>query len=760
MNHSRNTAFILLIGITLLSVFSLQLLSPPVVVPSALGDEKFSAERALIFLSVIAHEPHASGTPAHQQVRDYIYTYCQRMGLETEWMDQTGMNVYANSIRAGRAQNILARMKGTQPGKTILVMGHYDSQPNTPGATDDGAGVAAMMEVIRLLKNAPPLKNDILFLFTDLEESGLLGAESFVSNYKKLNEIGLVINFEARGNAGVSFTFEVSKQNGWMMREFSKAVKQPFANSFAYEIYKVMPNDTDFSKFRNTSITGFNSAFIDGYSYYHSMADRIENMDVRSLQHHGDILIESLRHFGNLSLENTKGEDMIFFNPFGSVLWLYPLSWDLPLMFLAIALWVALVIIGLKRSRIHAGSLFAGFGLFFGFLLLSALLVWGFAKLIVLMYPHYTNFYSYNFYNATQYFVVIEGIVLATFVLLFKKVVRGTSLESILLGCVMAMLVLMVVVKFMFNTGAYLIYYPLIALMVVYLLLFLRNISLQSHTTLYGITQLFVIAPAILLWMPMAYVIFVAFSLILPFGPVLMLAFCAPFLLTSLAFVQTFGRQIVWAFPILLIIIGFIKAHNQAGYDKRHPLQSELMYAIDADSSKAYWVSTQKKLDAWNGKYFSSTQKDNLDEFYPGNGNVFWKSPATLQQALHGNIKILKDSLIGAKRLILLRATPDSASHGIRLAFPDKVKVLAINERQVTAKSDKDFSIQYVQFMAPPATGITVQFETNKKDFTLRVIEQQMGLPSSAMVAPLPENFIYSPGFFSNSTHVKYDVKF
>jgi hypothetical protein len=119
-----------------------------------------------------------------------------------------------------------------------------------------------MMEAIRLLKDHQPRQNDILFLFTDLEECGLLGAEAFVSQYDSLENIGLIINTEARGNAGVGFTFEFSKLNGWMMREYKKAVDKPFANSFAYEIYRLMPNDTDFSMFRDTNISGFNSLLL------------------------------------------------------------------------------------------------------------------------------------------------------------------------------------------------------------------------------------------------------------------------------------------------------------------------------------------------------------------------------------------------------------------------------------------------------------------------------------------------------------------
>jgi hypothetical protein len=755
----KSVAFLLVVFISILSSFSLKLLSPPEVVPSAQGDEKFSAERALLFLSVVAQEPHSPGSTAHTKVRDYIFTYCERMGLETQLMDETGMNIYPNSIRAGSTQNILARLKGSEHGKTILVMGHYDSQPNTPAASDDGAGVAAMMESIRLLKNFPPLKNDILFLFTDQEETGLLGAESFVSQYKDLNEIGLILNFEARGNAGVSFTFEVSKQNGWMMREYSQAIKQPFANSFAYEIYKVMPNDTDFSRFRNTGITGFNSAFIDGYSYYHSPADKIENMDVRSLQHHGEILFQSLQHFGNISIENTKGEDAIFFNPAGSVLWIYPLSWDVPLMMLTFVLWIALVVIGYMRGRLKTKFMFAGLGLFFGSLAMSGVLVWGVFKFLVYLYPHYTNFYSSNFYNATDYFLVIEGIVLLSFMLLFKKAALRNNHESVLMGSVLAMILLMVGVKFMFNTGAYLIYYPLLVLLIVFLFLFLSNSKRENQPALYGLSQLVLIAPAILLWLPMAYVIYIAFSLVLPFGAIVMLSFCIPFLFVSLGYVQLLGKKIVLIFPLILIFWGLISGHLHSRFDKRHPLQSELMYAMDLETNKAYWVSTQNKLDEWNRKYFpNATAKENLDDFYPGAGNSFWKSSASIQNLSKGKISIIKDSVANGKRILKINARPDSACYGIRIYFFNEVEITSLNNRKIESGKWKEGQFKFLQFIAPSTDGVEIELRTDLRKLDLQVIEQRLGLPSAIIPAPLPENFIYSPNYFSNTTQVKYKV--
>ncbi|HMG92814.1 MAG TPA: M28 family peptidase, partial [Chryseolinea sp.] len=539
---SRAIAVALILVVIAVSWVSLRLVEPPDVVPASEGEKNFSAERSVTFLKEIAKEPHPGGTPSHDVVRDYILSYCRQIGLETNLMDQTGLVARPMSITAGRTQNILARMKGSRSGKSILVTAHYDSQPNTPGAGDDGIGVAAMMESMRLLKNEQPLVNDILFLFTDLEECGLLGAEAFVSQYPELDSIGLIINLEARGNAGVGFTFEFSKLNGWMMREYSQAVERPYANSFAYEIYKMMPNDTDFSMFRETNISGFNTALINGYAYYQSMEDRVENLDPRSLQHLGDLLTQSLQHFGDLPLDNTKDEDMVFFTPIGSFMVLYPLSLDLPLMALAFVLWFALVILGTKKRRLKGSSIFAGMGLFIGFFVLSGLLVWGLAKLILLIYPHYTNFYSNNFYNATDYFWTVAGVVLLCFIALFKHVASKDSLVSVMLGAVFMLLVIMIGIKLNLNTGAYLIYYPVIILLIVYLVLFSLKVTRKDSPVVYGLTQVIVIVPALALWIPVAYTIYVVFSLAMPLGAVLLLVFCAPFLLPTLGFVNSFGR--------------------------------------------------------------------------------------------------------------------------------------------------------------------------------------------------------------------------
>ncbi|WP_440064670.1 M28 family peptidase [Streptosporangium sp. OZ121] len=88
--------------------------------------------------------------------------------------------------------NIVATLPGRDPTGTVMVAAHYDSAAMGPGASDDGAAVAAMLETVRALRaqedqegrgGGGNLRNDLVFLMTDGEEDGVLGAEAFVREH-------------------------------------------------------------------------------------------------------------------------------------------------------------------------------------------------------------------------------------------------------------------------------------------------------------------------------------------------------------------------------------------------------------------------------------------------------------------------------------------------------------------------------------------------------------------------------------------------
>ena len=150
-------------------------------------------------------------------------------------------------------QNILARIKGQGPSgkKALMLCAHYDSVDEGPGRSDNAAGVAVVLETLRALKAGPPLERDVIVLFTDGEESGLLGARLFVNEHPWAREIGLALNFDARGNSGPSIMFETSDANGWLISQYAEAVQQPLATSLSMDVYKIMPNDSDMTVFKN-----------------------------------------------------------------------------------------------------------------------------------------------------------------------------------------------------------------------------------------------------------------------------------------------------------------------------------------------------------------------------------------------------------------------------------------------------------------------------------------------------------------------------
>jgi Zn-dependent M28 family amino/carboxypeptidase len=104
---------------------------------------------------------------------------------------------------AGTVQNVIAQLAGTEGSQAILLISHYDSVATASGASDDGAGVATLLETARALKAGAPIKNDVIFLFTDGEEVGLLGAQAFVEQHPWMKEVGLALNFNTGGDTGI-----------------------------------------------------------------------------------------------------------------------------------------------------------------------------------------------------------------------------------------------------------------------------------------------------------------------------------------------------------------------------------------------------------------------------------------------------------------------------------------------------------------------------------------------------------------------------
>ena len=196
----------------------------PAVAPEDAPADQFSAFRALKHVKAIAKKPHAIGTTQHEEVRRYLISEINALALNPEIQTTTIVRSWSNGGTATNLSNVMARLIGREKGKAVLLVGHYDSAPNSFGAADNGAAVAAMLETLRILKADSQLRNDVIFLFTDAEEFGLLGAQAFVERHPWAEEVGMVINLDARGTSGPVFMFETSPGNGLLIKEFHRAI--------------------------------------------------------------------------------------------------------------------------------------------------------------------------------------------------------------------------------------------------------------------------------------------------------------------------------------------------------------------------------------------------------------------------------------------------------------------------------------------------------------------------------------------------------
>jgi hypothetical protein len=310
---------------------------------------EFSAGRAMDHLKVIARAPHPSGSAELAEVRSYLLAELGKLGLRAEVQQTKVVN------------NVVARLTGASGGKAVLLVGHYDTVPHSPGAGDNGLAVAAMLETLRALKAGTTPQSDVIALFTDAEEVGLLGAKAFVYDHPWSKDVGLVLNFDARGDRGPVLMFETSERNKLLIDEMAQSGPPPFANSMMRDAYKLLPNDTDFSIFRDAGYAGLNFAPINGSSSYHTASDSLENVSDRTLQQMGSYMLELTRHFGNLGALPADEGEAVYFNVPGAAFVRYGKGWVVPLTALIGLLFAVVVGMAWRKKVLSPKGIALGF---------------------------------------------------------------------------------------------------------------------------------------------------------------------------------------------------------------------------------------------------------------------------------------------------------------------------------------------------------------------------------------------------------------
>jgi Peptidase family M28 len=348
------------VGALLLWAITLAAMRPPSPLARDAPPAAFSAARAFDDLKdlVGSGEPHPMGSAANIRVRNTLVAKLEALGYSVEL--QTG---WACNPRSGCGQptNIVATRRdihadGLQQD-AVLLAAHYDSVAAGAGASDDGVGVVAALEIARILADAKAAatRHPVVILISDGEEGGLLGAMLFAREHPLSKHIAAAVNMDSRGTSGLSLMFETGAANAWLMHLYARSMERPITNSFYYMIYKLLPSDTDFSVFKAAGYQGFNFAFIGTAGFYHTPLDDLAHASPATIQDQGSNGLQALRALANEPDLKHPAAESVFFDVWGRTLVVWsptavpPIT--LGLLLLAIVAVAALMRRGRTRLR-------------------------------------------------------------------------------------------------------------------------------------------------------------------------------------------------------------------------------------------------------------------------------------------------------------------------------------------------------------------------------------------------------------------------
>jgi len=227
------------------------------------------------------------GTAALQNTLDWLKNKYLSYGYTANQLQEFS---YTYSGSSAVCKNLVVTKIGTTyPNTFLIICGHYDSIVGT-GTNDNGSGVAAILEVARLLRNVPT-EYSIKFINFSGEEDGLRGSQNYVSTVvngttPKMN-IRLVFNLDEIGGVAGLINDTITCERDTSTPTSNNAASNAFTNQLitCTELYSPLNTflsyayASDYMSFQanNEVITGFFET--NETTHRHTATDFLVNMD-------------------------------------------------------------------------------------------------------------------------------------------------------------------------------------------------------------------------------------------------------------------------------------------------------------------------------------------------------------------------------------------------------------------------------------------------------------------------------------------------
>lgn len=687
-------------------------LRPPAPLPTSAGATEFSADRAREVLRRLVGDgiPHPTGSAANGVVRGRVIDELTKLGYQPEVQSGFSCDDFGT---CATVKNILARLDGVEPGASVLLAAHYDSVPAGPGASDDGAGVAAVIEIARALKSAPAPRHSIIILIDDGEEAGLLGAHAFVTQSPWAKDVRAAVNLEARGTSGPSMMFETGSANYWAVKLYSEHAARPATSSIFYQVYKQLPNDTDFTVFKASGYQGVNFAYIGDVNHYHTPLDNFENADPRSLQHHGENALPMILALANSDLTSPPVKEAVFFDLFERRVIMWPAGWSFPISIVALILLLFQVGWLIAKNRLLPSALLWGVVNWLAIFVATGVLALVFQKILHVAGVSPTNWVAHPLPLQTAFWCLAISVVTVVSLAFESR----SGFWGLWAGVWIWWALFSVLVCWFTGGIGYVLLVPSCIAVVVGLPFTLRSSEPKNGVWLAAALPLFAAGilgfdHVILLYDGLGFRILAGIALLIA----LLLSPLAP-LLASLHEPKGVTRFALPGAAIAATVLAVFAAVVAPAYSAKAPEHVNLQYRQDGDSGKSQWVvyTDSGRLPE---PIRVATNFHRIDK-----GSLPWDtSPAFLADAPHLEIAaptftILESSESGGKRQYraLLRSERGAPEAAVFFPPDSGIDQIRIQDEPIPHKTARVLRYfngwDLYRCMTMPAKGIEIQFE-------------------------------------------------
>jgi hypothetical protein len=522
-----------------------------------------------------------------------------------------------------------------------------------------------------------------------------------------------------------------------------------------------MPNDNDLSVFKRAGLPGLNFAYIDGLSNYHTAADNLSGLDLRSLQHHGSYALALARHFGDLSIGQNRTSDQTYFSVIGPIFVRYSTAVALILAAGDCLLFLFVAAIGFKRRLISTRGILMGLAAFVVSLGICSGAVAAVWQLLKLLNGQFRLLPNRTPYSSDLFILGFVALTLAIMTSLLAFLSKKIGAQSLNLGTLFGWLILTVVVTLVAPTASYPFAWPLFFSLVSAAVLLKEQE--RTSTSLARVAVISALAvPGIILFVPIIYLLAISMGLEMVWA----VAACEVLLLSLLIpHILVLVRSRKWLLPGIaaILAVGFlVTASITPGVDRHHPKADSIFYALNAESGKAVWASYDERSDEWTSQFLgAAATRGILSEYFATNTATYLRNEAPVITLKPPTLSVLADTTQNGVRTLHLRLASMRQAAIIAASLdPASGSVTRVNGKQVNASLDNGWGIRYY---GAGNDGIDFVLELNSSDpIKIKILDMTYQLPEleSLNLKPRPEHIIPAPLALSDSTLVSYSFVF